>query len=125
MTNQSKIENITRDGIQGRRLKFCSDNKWIFIAEDIVFMINSSYASRPMEALPEESRLVRQAKSGTLRPSFNSTKKPDVDRVYRYVYFRVIDNESAESITPRVFIKAWQVLDRYHSYGSTFYHMAV
>ncbi len=25
-----------------------------------------------------------------------------------------------ESITPRVFIKAWQLLDRYHSYGSPF-----
>lgn len=90
-----------------------------FYCEDIVFMINSSYASRPMEALPEESRLVRQAKSGNAE-AFVQLYEAYVDRVYRYVYFRVIDNELAESITPRVFIKAWQVLDRYHSYGSPF-----
>ena len=90
-----------------------------FYCEDIVFMINSSYASRPMEALPEESRLVRQAKSGN-DEAFIQVYEAYVDRVYRYVYFRVIDNELAESITPRVFIKAWQVLDRYHSYGTPF-----
>ena len=90
-----------------------------FYCEDIVFMINSSYASRPMEALPEESRLVRQAKSGNAE-AFVQLYEAYVDRVYRYVYFRVIDNELAESITPRVFIKAWQLLDRYHSYGSPF-----
>ena len=90
-----------------------------FYCEDIVFMINSSYASRPMEALPEESRLVRQAKSGNAE-AFVQLYEAYVDRVYRYVYFRVIDNELAESITPRVFIKAWQLLDRYHSYGTPF-----
>ena len=90
-----------------------------FYCEDIVFMINSSYASRPMEALPEESRLVRQAKSGNAE-AFVQLYEAYVDRVYRYVYFRVIDNELAESITPRVFIKAWQVLDCYNSYGTPF-----
>ncbi|NOT05967.1 MAG: sigma-70 family RNA polymerase sigma factor [Anaerolineales bacterium] len=82
-------------------------------------MINSSYASRPMEVLPEESRLVRQAKSGNA-DAFVQLYEAYVDRVYRYVYFRVIDDELAESLTPRVFIKAWQLLDRYHPYGSPF-----
>jgi RNA polymerase sigma-70 factor (ECF subfamily) len=82
-------------------------------------MISSSYVNRPMEALPEESRLVRQAKSGDA-DAFVQLYEAYVDRVYRYVYFRVIDDELAESITPRVFIKAWQLIDRYHTYGSPF-----
>lgn len=82
-------------------------------------MINSNYVNRPMEALPEESRLVRQAKSGDA-DAFVQLYEAYVDRVYRYVYFRVIDDELAESITPRVFIKAWQLIDRYHTYGSPF-----
>jgi RNA polymerase sigma-70 factor (ECF subfamily) len=82
-------------------------------------MISSSYVNRPMEALPEESRLVRQAKSGNA-DAFVQLYEAYVDRVYRYVYFRVTDDELAESITPRVFIKAWQLIDRYHTYGPPF-----
>lgn len=82
-------------------------------------MINSSYAGLPMDALPDESRLVRKAKSGDT-DAFVQLYEAYVDRVYKYIYFRVIDEKLAESITPRVFIKAWQLLDRYHSFGSSF-----
>lgn len=82
-------------------------------------MITSSYANRPMEALPEENRLVSQAKSGDA-DAFVQLYEAYVDRVYRYIYFRVTDDKLAESITPRVFVKAWQLLDRYHAYSSSF-----
>ncbi len=72
-----------------------------------------------MDALPDESRLVRKAKSGDT-DAFVQLYEAYVDCVYKYIYFRVIDEKLAESITPRVFIKAWQLLDRYHTFGSSF-----
>ena len=82
-------------------------------------MINSGYADLPMDAVPDESRLVRKAKSGD-SDAFVQLYEAYVDRVYKYIYFRVIDEKLAESITPRVFIKAWQLLDHYHSFGLSF-----
>lgn len=82
-------------------------------------MINSSYANYSMIALPDESRLVRQARSGDA-DAFVQLYDAYVDRVYRYVYFQVADDHLAESITPHVFIKAWHLIDRYHAYRSSF-----
>ncbi|MBI5964063.1 MAG: sigma-70 family RNA polymerase sigma factor [Chloroflexi bacterium] len=72
-----------------------------------------------MEALADESRLVRKAKSGDT-DAFVQLYEAYFERVYKYVYFRVMDEKLAESITPRVFIKAWQLLDRYHTFGLSF-----
>jgi RNA polymerase sigma-70 factor, ECF subfamily len=36
-----------------------------------------------------------------------------VERIYRYVFFRVSDDQSAEDITSEVILKAWENLDRY------------
>jgi RNA polymerase sigma-70 factor (ECF subfamily) len=82
-------------------------------------MINSSYANYSVKALPDENRLVRQAKSGDA-DAFVQLYEAYVDRVYRYVYFRVIDDKLAESITPHVFISAWQLIDHYQTYSSSF-----
>jgi RNA polymerase sigma-70 factor (ECF subfamily) len=82
-------------------------------------MISSSYASHSINVLPDENRLVRQARSGDA-DAFVQLYEAYVDRVYRYIYFQVTDDKLAESITPYVFIKAWQLLDRYHSYSSSF-----
>jgi RNA polymerase sigma-70 factor (ECF subfamily) len=82
-------------------------------------MINTSYANHSMTALPDESRLVRQAKNGDA-DAFVQLYDAYVDRVYRYVHFWVADDHLAESITPHVFIRAWHLIDRYHAYSSSF-----
>ncbi len=69
--------------------------------------------------LPGESRLVRQAKSGDA-DAFTQLYDAYVERVYRYVYFRVTDEAVAEDLTSQVFLKAWEHLDRYQPGGSPF-----
>jgi RNA polymerase sigma-70 factor (ECF subfamily) len=40
-----------------------------------------------------------------------------MERVYRYIYFRVTDEETAEDLTSHVFLKAWENLSRYRPGG--------
>ncbi len=82
-------------------------------------MINSSYANRSIEILPEEGRLVRQAKSGDA-DAFAQLYDACVEHVYRYIYFRVANDRVAEGVTFQVFFKAWEQLDRYQVFGSSF-----
>ena len=43
-----------------------------------------------------------------------------LDRVYRYVYFRVTDVHNAEDITSQVFLKAWENINQYRLGSSPF-----
>jgi RNA polymerase sigma-70 factor (ECF subfamily) len=74
---------------------------------------------RPTEAagnLPDEADLVRKAKSGDAR-AFGRLYDATLDRIYRYVFFRVTDTELAEDLTSQVFLKAWENLRRYKPGG--------
>jgi RNA polymerase sigma-70 factor (ECF subfamily) len=62
--------------------------------------------------LPEEATLVRQAQSGDAE-AFTRLYDGYVERIYRYVYFRVSDDTATEDLVSQVFLKAWQNLDRY------------
>lgn len=75
-------------------------------------------ASQP-SPLPEEGRLVRQAKSGDSE-SFAQLYDAYVERVYRYVYFRVSDDAEAEDLTSQVFLKAWEHLNKFQPGSSPF-----
>ena len=81
--------------------------------------MNSNFANRSIEILPEEGRLVRQAKSGDA-DAFAQLYDACVERVYRYVYFRMANDRIAEGVTFQVFFKAWEQLDRYKVFGSSF-----
>ena len=76
-------------------------------------------AIRPSPPLPDEGRLVRQARSGD-SDSFARLYDAYVEHIYRYIYFRVTDDALAEDLTSQVFLKAWEHFDRYQPGGSPF-----
>jgi len=43
-----------------------------------------------------------------------------LDRIYRYVYYRVNSVTEAEDLTEQVFLKAWEAIDRYEQRGVPF-----
>jgi RNA polymerase sigma-70 factor (ECF subfamily) len=69
--------------------------------------------------MPDERRLVRLAKSGD-PDAFASLYDGYLDRIYRYIYFRVADQQTAEDLTSQVFAKAWEHLGRYKPSGAPF-----
>ena len=81
--------------------------------------MRSSETSPVNLPIPEESRLVHQAKSGDSE-AFAQLYDAYLERVYRYVYFRVSDDQTAEDLASQVFLKAWEGLDRYQMNGSPF-----
>jgi RNA polymerase sigma-70 factor (ECF subfamily) len=68
----------------------------------------------PDSPLPDESRLAHRAKSGDA-DAFTRLYDGYVGRVYRYIYFRVQDDAAVEEITSRVFLDAWERLERYQA----------
>ncbi len=65
---------------------------------------------------PDEASLIRRAKSGDAN-AFGRLYDASVQRIYRYVFFRVTDAEVAEDLTSEVFLKAWENLHRYRPGG--------
>jgi len=65
---------------------------------------------------PDERRLVEQAKAGDAQ-AFGQLYEACVDRVYRFLFFRVNDGQTAEDLTSLVFLKAWENLHRYQPRG--------
>jgi RNA polymerase sigma-70 factor (ECF subfamily) len=66
-----------------------------------------------------QRRLVQLAKNGDAN-AFGLLYDGYIERIYRYIYFRVTDDETAEDLTSQVFSKAWENLDRYKPSGAPF-----
>jgi RNA polymerase sigma-70 factor (ECF subfamily) len=62
--------------------------------------------------LANERQLVLQAQAGNTE-AFGQLYDAYMERIYRFVYFRVEDQQTAEDITSQVFLKAWSNLDRF------------
>lgn len=43
-----------------------------------------------------------------------------VDKIYRYIYYKVSNHAEAEDICEQVFLKAWEAIDRYTWHGYPF-----
>lgn len=69
--------------------------------------------------LLEEADLVDRAKAGDSQ-AFARLYDAYVERVSRYIYFRVSDASDMEDLVSQVFLKAWENLDRYRAGGSPF-----
>lgn len=82
---------------------------------------NTAYNKDTMQSKPlrDEGKLVRQAKGGDAN-AFGILYDAYVDRLYRFIYYRVSDEPLAEDLTSRVFLKAWENLPGYSDRGLAF-----
>jgi RNA polymerase sigma-70 factor (ECF subfamily) len=69
--------------------------------------------------LPDEATLVRRAIAGD-EHAFARLYDGYVERVYRFIFFRISDDAVTEDLVSQVFLKAWQSLDRYKIGNSPF-----
>ena len=74
--------------------------------------MNSHSANKSRMPLPNERQLVLQAQAGNAE-AFGQLYDAYMERIYRFVYFRVEDQQTAEDITSQVFLRAWNNLDRF------------
>ena len=73
-------------------------------------------SSHPVE---DEPKLVSRSQTGD-QEAFARLYDAYLERIYRYVFFRVADEQLAEDISSEVFLKAWEKLDTYQSGSSPF-----
>ena len=66
-----------------------------------------------------QNELVLLAKGGDA-DAFGHLYEAYLDKIYRYIYFRVTDEQMAEDLISQVFTKAWENLDRYQPSGRPF-----
>lgn len=76
-------------------------------------------ASDQTGPISDEPKMVRLAQAGN-QEMFARLYETYLNRIYRYIYFRVADNEVAEDITSQVFLKVWEKLPTYKSGQSPF-----
>ncbi len=74
--------------------------------------MESHHYKKSRMPLPNERQLVLQAQDGNSE-AFGELYDAYMERIYRFVYFRVEDQQTAEDITSQVFLKAWNNLDRF------------
>ena len=74
--------------------------------------MNSDSVKSSRMPLADERQLVLQAQDGDPE-AFGRIYDGYVERIYRFVFFRVDDQQTAEDITSQVFLKAWSNLDRF------------
>ena len=74
--------------------------------------MNSESVKSSKTPLPNERQLVLQAQDGDAE-AFGQLYDAYMERIYRFIYFRVDDQQTAEDITSHVFLKAWSNLHRF------------
>ena len=74
--------------------------------------------SRFPKPVTDELRLIELSQRGDSE-AFAHLYDHYVERIYRYVYFRVADRDLAEDITSQIFIKMWEKLPTYRIGQST------
>ena len=75
-------------------------------------------ATKQSNSVPE-TRLVRQAQKGDAG-AFGQIYDTYIDRVFRFVHFRVNETQLAEDLTADTFLKAWDNLGKYEERGLPF-----
>ena len=81
--------------------------------------VRNIQATHKDSSLSDEACLVEQAKAGDPE-AFARLYDAYVERVSRYVYFRVSEETDMEDLVAQVFLKAWENLDRFKMGSSPF-----
>jgi RNA polymerase sigma-70 factor (ECF subfamily) len=76
-------------------------------------------SASPVTEVDEESRLVLRAVQRD-SAAFGLLYESHLDRIYRYIFYRVGSTGEAEDLTEIVFLKAWEAIDRYQPRGVPF-----
>lgn len=80
---------------------------------------SDNFSSRGSLGTVSERKLISFSQEGD-RDAFACLYDIYVDRIHRYVFFRVIDPEVAEDITSLVFLRVWENLGTFQSGRSPF-----
>jgi RNA polymerase sigma-70 factor (ECF subfamily) len=72
-----------------------------------------------MGNLNPEEQVVKAAAEGD-EQAFSQLYDTYIDSIYRFVYLRVEDRQTAEDITSNVFLRCWEKLDKYQFRGVPF-----
>ncbi len=73
----------------------------------------------PNNDLPQEELIVQRAVRGD-QQAFGQLYDAYMDSIYRFVFLRVEDQQTAEDISATVFLKAWEKLEGYQPRGIPF-----
>lgn len=82
-------------------------------------MVKSASATQALNLSAQEVQLIQKAVSGDA-DAFARLYDAYIDEVYRFVFYRVNEEQTAEDLTSHVFLKAWDNLDRYEIRGLPF-----
>src|SRR5512140_1874530 len=80
----------------------------------IHFRVKPSAVDKQAELL-----LVQRACMGD-RDAFGALYESTFDRIFRYIFFRVSNDETAEDLASKVYLKAWESLPRFQAGNSPF-----
>ncbi len=67
---------------------------------------------RPIEVRNEEKRLVESASAGD-QEAFAKLYDRFVNKIYKYIYYKIGSSSDAEDLTAQVFLKAWEAIGKY------------
>jgi RNA polymerase sigma-70 factor (ECF subfamily) len=71
-------------------------------------------------AATDEKDLVRRAVQGDAE-AFGDLYMLHLDRIYRYIFYKVGNEREAEDLTEQVFLNAWEAIGGYRHKGHPFY----
>lgn len=74
---------------------------------------------REDEAKHTEEALVHRAANGDAE-AFGDLYGRHLDRIYRYIFYRVGNEKRAEDLTEEVFLSAWEAMENYEQRGYPF-----
>jgi RNA polymerase sigma-70 factor (ECF subfamily) len=73
---------------------------------------NGALGTVPFGTVPDELDLVRFSQNGD-RDAFACLYEANLDRIHRYIFYRVYDQQVTEDITSLVFLKVWENLGKF------------
>ncbi len=76
----------------------------------------------------DAERLLAQKASGGDRAAYGQLYEQYIDRIYRYIFFKVSDRSTAEDLASQTFMKAWDAIGDYewrnHPFGAWLFRIA-